>query len=79
MANEAEPLLDAGLFIHKGPDMLPYGMSSDSKEAIAALRGLADAMESGRAVMASAQTATSAKHDDFVTFRVFLEYKIRPF
>jgi hypothetical protein len=71
-------LLDAGAFVPKGPGDLPFGLSSDSEEAIKALRALADAMENGRAVVGSVQTGKSAVHDDFVTYRVFLEYKIRP-
>jgi hypothetical protein len=71
-------LLDAGSFVPKGPDLLPFGLSSDSAEAIKALRDLADAMEQGRAVVGQAQTGKSAIHDDFVTYNVFLQYKIRP-
>jgi hypothetical protein len=35
-------------------------------------------MEQGRAVVGQAQTGKSAIHDDFVTYNVFLQYKIRP-
>jgi hypothetical protein len=76
--SDTAPLLDAGHFVPSGPDVMPFGLSSDAKEAIAALRLLADAMENGRAVVAQAQTGKSGVHDDFVTFRVFLEYKLRP-
>jgi hypothetical protein len=74
-----DPILDAGAFLPHGDGVVPFGLSSEAADAIAQLRALADAMEQGRAVVGQAQTGTSAVHDDFPTFRVFLEYKIRPF
>ena len=71
-------MLDAAAFLPQGPDTVPFGLCSDSAVAIKALRDLANAMERGSAVLEQAQTGTTAVQGDFVSYRVFLEYKIRP-
>ena len=71
-------LLDAGMFAPAGPDVLPFGVCSDSAAAIAALRDLADGMERGLIVIKEAQVGRTAAEGEYLTQRVFLEYQIKP-
>jgi hypothetical protein len=71
-------MLDAATFAPQAPDTVPFGIDSNSVAAIKALRDLADAMERGTAVVEQAQTGTTAVQNEFIGYRVFLEYKMRP-
>ncbi len=71
-------VLDASTFAPMAPDTAPFGVCSDNAQAIKALRDLADGMEKGTVVIRQAQTGATAATNEFVTFRVFLEYVMKP-
>lgn len=78
MGEKTEAILDAGTFIPKGPDVLPFGVCNDSAAAIQALRNLADAMEQGAVHITSAQSGTTVADAEFAQFRIFIEYQRKP-
>jgi hypothetical protein len=71
-------MLSANDFLHAGSDAVPFGICSGAAAAIAALRQLADGMETGKVVMHQAQTGCTAQENEMQKHVVFLEFSVRP-
>jgi hypothetical protein len=72
-------VLDAATFAPpSAPDTAPFGIDSGSEAAIKALRALADAMETGTVIVKQSQTGVTAAEGEFIEYRVFLEYTLKP-